>query len=282
MIRADVFARMGLACVAFASVLWAAIPMARHMAGIVVLETPPLPAVQTERPAKALDLTNMLALAPFGRTPSDESASVTDAADLPDIELRGIFAAQDAMSAALLNVDGEPGLYREAMQVADRLDVVRITPELVELADGDRTMTLRFDEGTDIQEPTAVVEGPSLHERLRGDIVVAAAYEKPGQPETTAEYIDYWRHRVRKNPQAVLDEIGLKPTDQGYVIAESHDVGVRLAGLRSGDLVRTVNGRPVGDPDNDRRFYDEIAAAGQARIEVERGGRTLSFSFPLR
>ena len=282
MIRADVFARMGLACVAFASVLWAAIPMARHMAGIVVLETPPLPAVQTERPAKALDLTNMLALAPFGRTPSDESASVTDAADLPDIELRGIFAAQDAMSAALLNVDGEPGLYREAMQVAGRLDVVRITPELVELADGDRTMTLRFDEGTDIQEPTAVVEGPSLHERLRGDIVVAAAYEKPGQPETTAEYIDYWRHRVRKNPQAVLDEIGLKPTDQGYVIAESHDVGVRLAGLRSGDLVRTVNGRPVGDPDNDRRFYDEIAAAGQARIEVERGGRTLSFSFPLR
>ena len=282
MIRADVFARMGLPCVAFASVLWAAIPMARHMAGIVVLETPPLPAVQTERPAKALDLTNMLALAPFGRTPSDESASVTDAADLPDIEMRGIFAAQDAMSAALLNVDGEPGLYREAMQVAGRLDVVRITPELVELADGDRTMTLRFDEGTDIQEPTAVVEGPSLHERLRGDIVVAAAYEKPGQPETTAEYIDFWRHRVRKNPQAVLDEIGLKPTDQGYVIAESHDVGVRLAGLRSGDLVRTVNGRPVGDPDNDRRFYDEIAAAGQARIEVERGGRTLSFSFPLR
>lgn len=66
------------------------------------------------------------------------------------------------------------------------------------------------------------------------------------------------------------------------MIAESHDVGVKLAGLKSGDLVRSVNGQTVGNPDDDRRFYDRIAASGQARLEVERNGRILTFSFPLR
>nr|WP_223275023.1 type II secretion system protein N [Tateyamaria sp. syn59] len=280
--RAGTVARVALVCGALGSVVWAAVPMTRHMAGIVVLDAHTAPAVPVAHREVAPDLTAILTLAPFGRVPITPQTPDQGISDLPDIVLRGIFAARDADSTALLDVDGEPGLYRVAMQIADRLDVVRITPALVELADGARTITLRFDTGAAIEDTPQVVEGSSLHERLSTDLVIPATYEKPNKPETTAEYIDYWRHRVRKNPQAVLDEIGLRPTDQGYVIAETHDVGVRLAGLRSGDLVRTVNGRAVGDPETDRRFYDEIAAAGQARIEVERGGQVLSFSFPLR
>lgn len=282
MMRAATVARVCVVCVALGSIAWAAVPMTRHMAGIVVLEAEPAPTLPVSHNEAAPDLTGMLTLAPFGRVPTAPQSPVQGASDMPDIVLRGIFAARDAESAALLDVDGEPGLYRVAMKISDRLDVVRITPALVELADGTRTIILRFDSDAEIENSPQVVEGPSLHERLSTDLVIPATYEKPGKPETTAEYIDYWRHRVRKNPQAVLDEIGLRPTDQGYVIADTHDVGVRLAGLRSGDLVRKVNGRTVGDPETDRRFYDEIAAAGQARIEVERGGQVLSFSFPLR
>ncbi|MEL6464001.1 MAG: hypothetical protein AAFQ58_03440 [Pseudomonadota bacterium] len=282
MIGAQTATQLGLVCLAVGSVIGAAVPTARHMAGIIVLETSPLPSVSGAQSEHAPDLTNMFALAPFGRVPIAEVVSDPTTSDLPEIVLRGLFAARDAASTALLDVDGEPGLYREEMRVADRLDVVRITTELVELADGVATITLRFGTDTELLDVPTEKQGPSLHARLLGGVVVPTKYEKPKRPETTAEYIDYWRHRVRKNPQAVLNEIGLKPTDQGYVIADAHDVGVRLAGLRSGDLVRTVNGRAVGDPEADRRFYDEIAAAGQARIEVERGGQLLSFSFPLR
>ncbi len=171
------------------------------------------------------------------------------------------------------------------MEVSDRVTVSLITPHVVKLTDGAKTITLTFDGDTEVVAPTerAGSDAPaSLLDRLRGGFVVPATYERPSKPETTAQYIDYWRTRVRKNPQAVLDEIGLKPTDKGYVIADTHDIGVQLAGLRSGDLVRSVNGQAVGDPEADRKFYDEIAAAGEARIEVERGGRVLSFSFPLR
>ncbi|WP_299044390.1 type II secretion system protein N [uncultured Tateyamaria sp.] len=285
MTRGETVIRCALAAGAMASVLWAAVPAARHMAGVVVLSAPH-PVARADRPAEnALDLADILELAPFGRLPVLDSAPEVGSADQPDIALRGIFAANDATSAALLDVGGVPGLYREMMEVSDRVTVSLITPHVVKLTDGAKTITLTFDGDTEVVAPTerAGSDAPaSLLDRLRGGFVVPATYERPSKPETTAQYIDYWRTRVRKNPQAVLDEIGLKPTDKGYVIADTHDIGVQLAGLRSGDLVRSVNGQAVGDPEADRKFYDEIAAAGEARIEVERGGRVLSFSFPLR
>ncbi len=91
-----------------------------------------------------------------------------------------------------------------------------------------------------------------------------------------------WRSRIIANPKQVLDTIGLVRTDDGYRIAEQHDSGVARAGLRAGDLVRTVNGQQVGDLDSDRRLYDEVAASGLARIEVDRDGETITMSFPLR
>jgi len=283
--RKEVAIRAGLAAVAIGSLLWVALPTARHLAGVVVLDVPAPRSVPSREAEPPLDLAALYALAPFGRTQTPENAPDTAVTDRPAITLRGIFAARDAASTALLDVAGVPGLYQETMRVAARLEVSRITPVLVELSDGDTTITLRFDDDAEVGTPKVVTRSktpPSLLDRLQGGFVIPAKYQKPGKPETTAEYIDYWRGRVRKNPQAVLDEIGLTATDKGYVVANQHDVGVRLAGLRSGDLVRSVNGQPVGDPETDRRFYDEIAAAGQARIEVERGGRILSFSFPLR
>lgn len=285
MTRGERATRASLVACALASVVWAAVPMARHMAGVIVLDAPPPLDLPVGQAVEDADLTALFALAPFGHAPAADVAADTGTNALPDIVLRGIFAGNNAASTALLDVDGVPGLYREAMRVSGPLEVMRITPRVVELTDGNATITLRFDDDAAVDPaPTtaSAADAPSLLDRLQGGFVVAAKYEKPGKPETTAEYIDYWRNRVRKNPQAVLDEIGLKATDQGYVIADTHDAGVRLAGLRSGDLVRTVNGQAVGDPEADRKFYDQIAAAGQARIEVERGGRILSFSFPLR
>lgn len=80
----------------------------------------------------------------------------------------------------------------------------------------------------------------------------------------------------------MLTAIGLIPTPEGYVISEQHDSGVGQAGLRAGDLVKTVNGQAVGNVEQDRQLYDDVAASGMARIEIERDGRTIVMSFPLQ
>ena len=68
----------------------------------------------------------------------------------------------------------------------------------------------------------------------------------------------------------------------GYRIAEQHDSGVGLAGLRAGDIVTSVNGQAVGDVEQDRSLFDNVAASGLARVEVQRDGRTIVLSFPLQ
>ena len=91
-----------------------------------------------------------------------------------------------------------------------------------------------------------------------------------------------WRDRITANPGEVLTAIGLIPTAEGYVIADEHDSGVGRAGLRSGDLIRSVNGQQVGDVERDRQLYDDVAASGTARIEIVRDGRSILMSFPLQ
>ena len=267
------------------SLVWAALPVARHMTGIVTLEISAVqavtPAAEVERP----DIAGIIAFAPFGTIAEPEVTGAPAHSDRPELVLRGVFASPDATASALLDVDGEQGLYRLSSTVGARMRLDEIAPAYVRLSDSDGTLVLYFDGEEEQAEEVLLADAsgsPSLHDRMRAGLVVPEKYARPGKPETTAEYIDYWRQRLRKNPKAVLNEIGLSPTDKGYVIAAKHDIGVSLAGLKPGDVVRSVNGQKVGDPDTDRRLYDQIAASGLARLEVERGGRVLSFSFPLR
>ncbi|MGV6848176.1 MAG: type II secretion system protein N [Marinibacterium sp.] len=279
--------RTAIVLLAAASIAPAGLGVARHAAGIVALpaSTPAENPVQTRRAPP--DLSAILERAPFGRAPVAEGSQPAADTTLPRMILRGVFATGGPASAALVDVDGTGELFRLEETVVPDLVLTRVETDHVVLTGAARSVTLRFE--TDAEEsPEAEPDnrepdnGTDLIARLGGAVVVPARYQKPKAPETTSDYITYWRQRIRKNPQAVLDEIGLRATDKGYVVAENHDVGVRLAGLRSGDLVRSVNGQTVGDPDRDRRFYDRIAASGQARLEVERNGRVLTFSFPLR
>ncbi len=280
-IRASLILMLG------ASVYATGVPVARHMAGIVVLETVSAPARHSRADSAPLDLTPVFELAPFGRLATVDTPGQVTSTAMPDLRLRGVFVSDADNAAAMLDVDGQTGLYRIGQMVAADLTLSKVNRRFVELADATQTVTLHLDEDAEssavMAQPNAPNEGtPSLFERLGSGLVVPALYQKPGPPETTSDYIDYWRTRIRKNPASVLEEIGLTSTDEGYVIADQHDVGVQLAGLRSGDLVRSVNGQAVGNPDDDRKLYDRIAASGQARLEVERDGRVLTFSFPLR
>lgn len=281
LLRFSVVAASGLSIVA------AALPVARHMAGVVVLETPERPMLSPRVQPEPVDVASILEFAPFGRTalPGTGPEELNEA--LPEIKLKGVFASSPGTSVAMLEVAGETALYRLEQKVAGDFRLTLIRSDHVQLTDLETTITLRFDE-TQIansgvaQDDSAKTDGPNLFERISSGLVVPARYKKPAPPETTAEYIDYWRGRIRKNPQAVLDEIGLKSTKDGYVIAPRHDIGVRLAGLKSGDLVRSVNGQSVGNPEDDRRFFDRVATSGQARLEIERGGKLFTLSFPLR
>ena len=84
------------------------------------------------------------------------------------------------------------------------------------------------------------------------------------------------------DPAAALQSAGVSATSEGYRLGPDAPAQLLRAGLRPGDLIRSLNGRPVADLASDRQMFERAAAAGSARVELVRDGRTLTLTFPLR
>jgi general secretion pathway protein C len=84
------------------------------------------------------------------------------------------------------------------------------------------------------------------------------------------------------NPAAALQPAGVSASSDGYRLGPGAAAQLLRAGLRPGDLIRSLNGRPVGDLASDQQLFERAAAAGSARVEIVRDGRTLTLTFPLR
>lgn len=283
----------------------AGLQLAKHRAGHVAVSSIALPdlpesAVRGAPP----DLTAITALAPFGRDAAPAAAETPRAPGaLRNVALRGVLLAPGgAGSRAVLAVEAAVGVYRTGDAVASAT-LVAIDTETVTLRQGGAEIVVGFDgplggppgrpPGTaDPALSSAGGTGDAPDGRADDPFSRLAAAIVPGRgsidlraappPETTEDYIDLWRDRIARNPQDAMDRVGVERVARGYRVKPDPDIGVTLAGLRPGDVITGLNGRPVGDPDRDRVLYDEVAAAGIARVEVERDGRAMLLTFPLR
>lgn len=265
------------------SLAYAAAGPAWHGAGFIAIDVPPVPQ-RAPAPATAapLDLTPITALRPFGAVnqpePEQQAPQLTDL----NLVLQGVAVNPDpARSFALIADAGVTRSYRPDQPINDRATLTQVFATYVTLDVDGREEILSFPLTTIVQQPSE----PTLADRLEGLLTTADPPIDIGEtakPETTEDYIELWRERIRRNPGEVLDAIGLIPSENGYIISENHDSGVALAGLKTGDVVTSVNGQAVGNVDKDSKYYDEVAASGQARIELLRNGKPIVMSFPLR
>lgn len=259
----------------------------------------PLPGGQAAAP----DLVAIRALSPFGQSvqpaqPAD-NASAEAAPNRATVNylLRGVMAYETAATSRAFISDGQ---VTAAYRVGDPLTRGGVLVEVLAMAvvldfDGDR-VRLGFDgienadpmpEGPQMDLPLAEVSQPAMSPLAR-----LASAVRPGRgsldlrdgppPESVDEYVDMWRGRIQRDPAEVMAAIGVENVGTGYRVKPDPDIGVTLAGLRPGDIVTRLNGQNVGNIDKDRQLYDQVAAAGVARLEVERSGETLLMTFSLR
>lgn len=98
--------------------------------------------------------------------------------------------------------------------------------------------------------------------------VLPGPSSRPQQPALTAS--------------ATVSSLGVTPSAQGYVIGPDSAPQLLRAGLRPGDVIKSVNGQALGDAARDQQTLQRAAAGGRARVEVVRDGRTLTLTVPLR
>ena len=98
--------------------------------------------------------------------------------------------------------------------------------------------------------------------------------------------LNEYRQRLREDAEGTLDDLGIESVDSGgYRIGAGNAAQlpyVRQAGLQPGDVILSVNGRPVGNAQQDQLELDNIMAQGSARIEVQRGSRRFFITASLK
>lgn len=53
-------------------------------------------------------------------------------------------------------------------------------------------------------------------------------------------------------------------------------------GVRSGDVIRSVNGIPVRSPEDALKAYQQLGSQSSVQVELERGGSSMSVNVPLK
>lgn len=255
----------------------------------------PAPAPLQAQPDTAGGITAFAAVHPFGiYTPPGQAAAELAETGL-GLMLHGVVVAAPARrSRAFIENAGAVSAYAPGDTITAGVRLEAVHPRHVILEVGGVLETLSLPQldtaGAAPSRRNAGVAGVLSQLSPSARATAASRAEGAGpaggagdMPQGGAQAVmDTYRRRIEANPQAVLDSLSLEATEAGYRVGPQPPEAVRRAGLQPGDVVTRVNGRSVGDVSSDRRLYDLVAAEGRARVEVRRGDRTLTLTFPLQ
>ncbi|TXR53266.1 type II secretion system protein N [Reinekea thalattae] len=218
-----------------------------------------------------------------------EAQQVTDASsqiDAPETRLKlsllAILAASDRGGFAIIGQSSSSG---KVFQVGDNLFgqavLSAVYSDRVIIERGGVMETLYFEKTNSSSLATPVPERPVIDsnaESLQQALTSANQAIAQGADVTlqTQGVLGYVEQAINEDPQALLNELGLEVTDQGYQVSRRARQ-LLMVGLRPGDIITAVNNTPVGNISQDQQLLNQLmSTGGQVSIEITRGSRTLT------
>ncbi len=262
----------------------------------VVTDTPVDPS-RPDKPTVNLESLNL-----FGTVRKTATPSVIDApATRLNLELQGVFLSDDkASSTAIVAEKNKTG---ELFHIGDRLPGNAVLAAVLEdhilIRRGGRMEKLMFTDsklrssakrqaGTETAPPASSTRLQQIRERLARRQQSGGRSRQVTAPPGSSlrNYIDSNRDRINSNPAELLSEIGMAPVAEGeargYRISSGvSQASLMQAGLQQGDIILSVNGKPVGDIASDAALIDQTLQSKRVRVEVQRGKRRFFLTVPV-
>lgn len=224
-------------------------------------------APNARQPSAATDLEAILQANLFGKAPTEAE----QAASKPTVETRlplnllGVFVAEEAeVSAAIIAEKGKAGrLYEVGAKVPGNATLSAVQADHVVLLRAGSRETLKF---------------PKMKAFERRQVVAPPPTKASAPPLSGAQdFVAAYRERLAERPEQVeqlLDELKVEATTGGYRVGDLSALPyLSRTGLVAGDLILSINGLAVGDLNADQLALQDLLAAGDMRIEVQRGER---------
>jgi general secretion pathway protein C len=210
------------------------------------------------------------------------------------LELQGVFVAEVVSdSAAIVAQKGKPGvLYNIGEMLPGNAELLEVHPNHIVLRRAGSKETLTFPEVSaqlvadvgsnpltiNSNVPGNVSDRSGIANRSSRNLTGRRRSSGETPPTNPRDIVSNYRERIDSDPKAALSDLGVTPvTDgasSGYRLGNLADSPyLSQTGLQPGDVIVSVNGRPVGDISQDRMEIDNVLAQGSARLEVKRGTR---------
>ena len=215
-----------------------------------------------------------------------------------NLKLRGVFASKDKDAARAIIADsrGDEDSYRIGaslpggatlseihgdrviLQHNGRFETLRLPVELADTGNGDSDGG-----GAPALGPTDI-SPPTIDRNVNRSNIASLS-------ETTtdnAQLLGQYRNALLNDPNSVMGLINVRPYQKdgqlvGYRLRPGQDRALlRRFGLRSGDIVTSVNGVPMNNPVKALEVLRDLSTASQISVDVLRNGAPQSFTFQVQ
>ena len=243
-------------------------------------------AVPPANMAAGNDIAPLLALAPFGIA---SGATVEQGGG--DLVLKAIFASTNPADSVALIAGPDGEVIPVGIGDATPGGVVEaIDPEKVTLRTGSGLRVIGFnpdapstgDRGDGRTSSTPTPARPSGVESIRSLIPEGSRNSgdsdtppTPATPPPAPSPAPAGRDTIAPSRQGATGS-------GGYRVGPALPAPLRAAGIRSGDVIRRLNGRTVNSGTSEGELLRQARAAGSARIELVRDGKSVSLTLPVR
>ena len=219
----------------------------------------------------------------FGDYTAEPVQAVAKEVDAPDtrlrLELLGVTrSSDDQSSSAIIAPKGGAGeFYRVGDAVQGRTRLAVVYDDKVILDTNGKLETLKFDD-TPSAGVRAVARQPDPRESSRERVSLRDRFRKV---RNAGDFLDMVTTGAENDPEATLTQMGLKSVGPGQGYEVQRGSMLNALNLRPGDIVLSVNGQRLGDPQSDQQILEQVKSEGNARIEVQRGDSRLTVTHSL-
>ena len=179
------------------------------------------------------------------------------------LTLHGVFLATQAnASSAILSEDGRSAeLYRVGDELPGNAELIAVEPNRILLKRNGEVESLSFED-----------EGKALGK-------VASSGQRS---EDSEAFLEQATQALENNPREAIASAGFRPRDDGpgYVY-DGTNKQLSDMNLQPGDVIISINGRELGNIEEDRRRLEQWMNSESLQLEVERGGTRFSFTVPV-
>lgn len=219
---------------------------------------------------------------------TDEKVELTAPDTRLQLALKGVYVAPSAeKSSAIIAEKRNVKRYRIGDRVPGGVSLHEVQNKFVILKRGAKYETLRFTDSSLKAPITAKPRTVKKASRRSGSERRGIVNDiRSGKITSVTDILNDYGANPAEQFAAVLMEAGMESINEdgesGLKVGRSAPKDIlKSIGLRSGDIVRSVNGFPVNELQGDDALLREVLTSERAKIVIQRGSRRFTVNYPL-